>query len=728
MKIILYIILFFSFGTFKRASIPKNFYFSTAIGDDSRTPTQAQNASTPWKTLTKANQLLSNSVSGVTLTAGDNVLFNRGETFDGNLNITVSGTSTAPITIGAYGSGERPTINCLKTLPNSWTANGNLYTNNQDISAAPFSISYKPKYFIKNGVLVEVGRFPNKTDANTDSGFLKVTSTTSSTAWTNSTFTNFSNKNWVGATAVMRTTAFTSGTGTITNQTTSGTATTFTYLQDVNNNAGIIKNYGFFIINDLQTLDRNNEYYFDEATNKVTFYFTSAPTSDIIQVPAYDNGIMSSTEYIQVNEINVIGANSTGIYFTSGNGYAAKSCSVNYVGNHSIYFSSVVNGTISDCNVKNSLGMGIRYGTGSGAMITRDTVDYICMSMAMKPNGGAQGAGIFFDRSPGTVSWCRVTNTGFSSIHKAYSSNTLIEYNYMSKGLYILNDVGMLYDVNGGSTYTMRTNNIMRYNIIEDIFTTSWHGSDKNSVFWMAYGLYLDNFTAGVEVYGNTVLNTNTAFYAHHVINVSFYNNLMYGNTRGIYLNNDRPDSVKNLVIHDNTIVSSSNASSSSSQFVYIVNNQSAHPLQEMGNFYNNKYFRPLAPNDVTFYTSDYRNGAFSSATWSFATWKSTYNWDLNGSSTPPLTYASISNPETVFKPIYNAANSAQTYVLDGKVWKDTQGATFDNSVTLQPFASKLLMYYGLSSGAVVPANPNTIPVDKTPPIPLKTKFIRVIK
>lgn len=49
-------------------------------------------------------------VNSLTLTAGDSVLFRRGQSFDGVLDVNESGSGSAPITFGAWGSGEDPTV------------------------------------------------------------------------------------------------------------------------------------------------------------------------------------------------------------------------------------------------------------------------------------------------------------------------------------------------------------------------------------------------------------------------------------------------------------------------------------------------------------------------------------------------------------------------------------------------------------------------------------------
>jgi hypothetical protein len=94
-----------------------NYYFSSSIGDDSRTSTQAQSSATPWKTITKLNSFFS------CLAAGDSVLFNKGDVFTGIITPSVSGTSVSQVIISAYGQGAKPIISGFQTVT-GWTNEG----------------------------------------------------------------------------------------------------------------------------------------------------------------------------------------------------------------------------------------------------------------------------------------------------------------------------------------------------------------------------------------------------------------------------------------------------------------------------------------------------------------------------------------------------------------------------------------------------------------------------
>jgi hypothetical protein len=74
-------------------------YYVSNTGSDSNVGTSK---SAPWQTINKVNT--------TTFSAGSSILFQGGHTFSGNITMNESGTSTAPITIGSYGTGDA-TIN-----------------------------------------------------------------------------------------------------------------------------------------------------------------------------------------------------------------------------------------------------------------------------------------------------------------------------------------------------------------------------------------------------------------------------------------------------------------------------------------------------------------------------------------------------------------------------------------------------------------------------------------
>src|SRR4051812_655580 len=103
----LFIILALAVGISANAT---NYYFSTSDGDDSRSFSEAQDPSTPWKSIDKLNAIFRY------LQPGDQVLFKRGDTFFGSIVTSKDGTVSDPITLSDYGSGPKPVISGLLHL------------------------------------------------------------------------------------------------------------------------------------------------------------------------------------------------------------------------------------------------------------------------------------------------------------------------------------------------------------------------------------------------------------------------------------------------------------------------------------------------------------------------------------------------------------------------------------------------------------------------------------
>ena len=81
-----------------------NSYYISNTGDDDN---DGLSEDTPWKTIDQANLALASVGNGGWVAPGDKVLFKRGDTFYGHLNINRSGTSDDLIELSSYGDINR---------------------------------------------------------------------------------------------------------------------------------------------------------------------------------------------------------------------------------------------------------------------------------------------------------------------------------------------------------------------------------------------------------------------------------------------------------------------------------------------------------------------------------------------------------------------------------------------------------------------------------------------
>src|SRR5215472_6393591 len=92
-------------GTENRAAV----YYVATNGSDSN---NGLSTGSPFQSLARVN--------GLSLLPGDQLMFRRGDTFRGQLNVAQSGTSGNPIVVDAYGTGNLPILSGT-TLVTNWT-------------------------------------------------------------------------------------------------------------------------------------------------------------------------------------------------------------------------------------------------------------------------------------------------------------------------------------------------------------------------------------------------------------------------------------------------------------------------------------------------------------------------------------------------------------------------------------------------------------------------------
>lgn len=294
-----------------------NFYFSTSTGNDSRTKAEAQNPSTPWKTLQRLNDFLSE------IEPGDAVLFKRGDIFDGQILISKSGTKDAAIIFSAYGSGNKAIINGFATVRDWTQLDKNIY------EASLAEGNYLNLLTINNKVKAK-GRYPNI-------AYLTVDSRTEvygppPTFKGPGTFTDAelpaSTNNWTGAEAVIRKNEWCLDKCEITGH--SGTTISYNSPSPHTPTVG----FGYFIQNDIRTLDVEGEWSYDGLRHKIALYTAADSTTLTVK------GSIVSSLVIANNKSNLVfdnmifeGADTSTFNFTYDCSYITiQKCDIDFSG------------------------------------------------------------------------------------------------------------------------------------------------------------------------------------------------------------------------------------------------------------------------------------------------------------------------------------------------------------------------------------------------------------
>ena len=306
-------------------------YYISSSGNDAN---NGLSSSTPWKTIAKVNSSFS------TLKPGDRILFNRGDTLYGTINVTKSGSSGNPITIGAYGTGANPIITGFTTV-NAWT---DLGSNIWESTSAVSTLSTCNMVVI-NGVNTPMGRYPN-------TGYYTFQSHSGSTSITSSSLSG--TPDWTGAELVIKLGLFVLDRRNITSQS-KGTLifTPATTYEPVNG-------YGFFIQNDVRTLDSQGEWYYNPSTKKLRVYSTSSPTN--VEVASISTLATINSEYITIENITFRGANTYTIYnntYGVSSNLIIQNCSLLFSGNTLVDLKYTPNFTIENCVLSDANNNGI---------------------------------------------------------------------------------------------------------------------------------------------------------------------------------------------------------------------------------------------------------------------------------------------------------------------------------------------------------------------------------
>ncbi len=577
-----------------------NYYFSSSSGDDNRSSSQASNSLTPWRSIDKLNSFFGS------LQPGDQVLFKRGETFYGTINISKSGTTGSPIKIGVYGSGNKPIITGLVTL-SGWGAKSG-YSGVYE-AASNSTLGAGIKIVLLNNSQQAIGRYPNPTEPN--GGFLTIESHSGNNSITDNELP--SSPNWKGADVVIRTNHWTIDKSTIT----SHSGHTLVYSAGVNQSQARDQ-YGYFIQNDLRTLDVKGEWYYNPSTKKVSMFFGSAGASgSTVKAATKDNLIYSNNiSNVTVDNLELTGCNAAAVDISNGTNMVVQNCDISFSGTDGVNAGGT-NFRVENCTVTNSNTDGIDVSRGNGAIVRNNIVTNSYTFPGMGISGNGQGSGIR-NCTSGLVEYNQIINSGYIGIQMG-GNYSIIRNNLIDNFGYIKDD--------GGAIYTSNGSNGTNYGrvIAGNIILNGWGAPDgTNSQRSSMQGIYLDDNSNGIEIIDNTVVNCNLGIQLHNSRSVTVRNNTFYNNvTCQFYMKHDAlGGSLSNHTITNN-IFFSHIATQLTASVTSIAND-----LGGLGRLDSNYYARPI--DEATTIYSSYINssGTQISGNYDLARWQSLYKFD----------------------------------------------------------------------------------------------------
>ncbi len=711
-----------------------NKYYFSLSGSDNNSSTQAQSQNTPWKSISRLNDIANNSYSGVAaLTVADTLFLKMGDVFYGSFNFTKSN-----INISVYGTGNRPVVTSLQQLPGLTLSGTNRY------KSSVINSESDPKYMLVDGVLAEMGRFPNANlGAN---GWLFSSGVTSSTetigtvkySYANLPYSNWTGlskpwniTDWTGSEIVVRFNRFICNTYTLDNADNSGKQT-FSGTNNANTNFRVPKGSsletteGFFLRNNLATLDSHTEWYYSSDSNLAYIYLTFSPSGHKIEMPTIDNAVTTTNaSNVYISDIEFNGYNNQGVYATTGNTLILNRCRINNVrtgitnsGTNNLRFlNSTMNNVLRYGLYKNNVG-------GSNVYLEHDTITNIMPFLGS--NVGYGGDAVYLKGNGDTVLHCLIRNTGYNGITFEYRcTNILIAYNVIDSFGQKLDDGGAIYTVNPFPAPTFTSfNRIVKQNIILNSANSGYPfvGTTgiPNSDIYRA-PLYGDELTANVVWDGNIVVGSYTkGIYFNDGLNNEIKNNIFYNYKTYGYEHYNKHDSIpdpsrpgknKLLVLSGNNIHNNTFYSDGTGSRAIHINNRQSVNIANYGKIDTNYFAFPLNKNQL--FRTDNASG---SSTYLLPEWQTNYGLDKN-SKLSPLYFSTTSPPTIPSILVYNDHENDSVVSLQGKTWINPKGVKFNNnSLTLKPFTAEVLIYTGIyTSSTTSPPSVNlTSPADGT--------------
>ncbi|MEI8272551.1 MAG: hypothetical protein WCG08_08000, partial [Paludibacter sp.] len=705
------IVLILLFGISSPQGIARtNYYISSSDGNNNRTILEAQNPATAWGSIDILN------ANFAAIQPGDSILFKRGDIFFGTLNITKSGTSTNPIVIGAYGTGNKPIISGFSTI-STWTSLGNSIYE-ADVPNSKASI----KCVLLNGNVQAVGRYPKLNASN--GGYLTFESHVDNTQITDNELTD--TPNWTGGEIAIRKNHW------IINSTviTSHVGNTLIFESDGSTYYPIVNLNGYFIQNHLSTLTENGDWCYDKVNKKIKMYLSSSPTDQQIKVATIDNLLsINSFNYIKIKDISFQGANTKAIYGNYVNTLSIENCDLKMSGECSIDLNQIYGDLqLNNNTISNSLNNAVRItssATNAGyCTLLNNTIQNTGMFPGMGMNGDEMYNALEISAPKGAlIQYNTIQNSGYLGLN--FSGNDILIKNNVIDTYCINKDDGAgIYTWNGGVPMKIWTNRIISENIVCNGIGNVY-GLAVGAIN-SAYGIYMDNNTNHVDILNNTIYNINGSYACHNnsPSDIKIKGNTCY-NIQGCFdLNryaNDGSDAINggndiyNVDIQNNyffSVLPTQKACNFNDRGLNFPTTRTlSESMKSVGTIDNNYYHLPNKLGFSYSYRNDKNSPYIYSQIMSCDAWKLLSGYETNGTFLEPIPAYQINSlvsanlySNSKFNSNISGVSSYSAPLIHSLSWDNTnkidQG-TLKVSITAAPSSRSNFAYFYAPIGAV---------------------------
>lgn len=629
-------------------------YYVSETGNDSNSGKYPWAA---WQTIDKVN--------ASNIEAGKQVLFKKGDSFEGTLTIPTSGTESKPIIYGSYGTGVKPKIYGSEVIT-GWTVHsGNIYkaTLTNDIT----------QLFVDGERLVNA-RYPKTGYFYIDA----VNSTTEIVCDSLDTGIDYSGANIHTRTVqwrLMTTNVASSSNDTITVSSAPG--------------YGFEVDDAFFLNNNLAFLTQAGEWHYDSVAN-VLYVWTPAgdsPANYEVRGSTRDNNINTGgNNYITIKDLDLREASDDALFSNASDFITVQNVDVYYPEGNGFYITNTRNMEIHYNYIKGAMEDGMYLSNGSISWdgeiinITNNEVRDIAKFDEIGIKGIGTANGIFTRMNNPVLQYNKIYNNGYIGI-QFYGQNTFVQYNLVDGYCKTLIDGGGIYtwvgfEGDGITPLTVHSSGSeVRNNIVLNGQDTYGGYNRTPTLGATAYGLYADEASKGVLFQDNIVGNGyGHGIFYNKTVDVVSRSNLLYNTSSGFRLTRSSAVDLanqfsSNIVYHNINTLDAEDPP----KMIALSTDGATNTVLD-SNIYIN---RVAAYSDVLF-----RNlSTFSGM--NFASWQTFTTQEGNSSY---INTALSANETEVL--IYNDSKVAKTYYLNNatSVVNAVTGDVITTDFILQPF------------------------------------------
>ncbi len=636
-------------------------YYVSAEGNDSLPGTSE---AAPWKTLAKVNTALGS------LSTGDQVLFKRGDRFEGQLRVTQSG-----IIFGAYGSGAKPVLTGARPVAGTWTEVAPQLWE----TTLPDPPSEVRNLFLEDTPL-PLSRYPGKSENN---GYFNMESSVGKTQFTDNDLTG----DWLGADIVVRAEKYRLVRTKVTaqNNKTLTIASHIDIINDLRNRAG------YFFCNDRRAIDEIGEWAYEAPEGKLVVKQTSAPEG--ITFSAQDTVVyVSGADNLVMEDIMIAHGNFVNIYIRNSSNVMLRTCRISDAGGDAILFDNVQSLLCEYNEIDAAVWNGITVLQNcSGAIVRENTITNIGNELF----GKSKVYYGIYNLAAGTHILKNHLENILGIGILATGEETLVKRNVVDNANFGLEDYGSIY-----TNYNLASNvgMVIEENIVRNSTGERAGMPDPNS---QAQGIYADNNSQGVTIRNNTVYNVaGSAYY----FNSYDADNRLIGNTAfgpgqfELEMKNTKAPGY-NVEVADNLFVP--NTDDRFHRSILVLSKE--YPRLSNGPFRNNRVLHLYDSESVNSQFKEdniERNGWYTPHEWNFS------SDNASGNRPAPLRYEDPVDPEEVLLFFVNPSDSALTVSLPSGHYLDADATGYSATTVIAPFRSLVLLKYSgdVSTMCTVPA------------------------